>query len=160
MTSSNGNIFRVTGHLCGGFIWNIWYIDRWQPLIKLFGFFVGTYRPAIDQRFMWAHLWATKGKAAFYTVYTETERWSAWLPWPPPTGDPQSPWRLPVSVISIRLQCNSVNAGVCVYLHVHNLHDAVPAADINRDNDIMTSYNKYFFALKTVCSTFCSGEHH
>ena len=29
MTSSNGNIFRVTGHLCGELI-----DDRWIPLTK------------------------------------------------------------------------------------------------------------------------------
>ena len=41
MTSSNGNIFRVTGHLCGEFTGDRWnYIREWDDIYKAFAQYI------------------------------------------------------------------------------------------------------------------------
>ena len=78
MMSSNGNIFRVTGHLCGEFTGHRW-IPAQRPVAQSFDVFFDL---RLNERFSkqsWGWWFETLSRPLWRRVSVKMEKWGFWL---------------------------------------------------------------------------------
>ena len=63
MTSSNGNIFRVTGILCGEFTGRRWIPAR-RPVTRSFEVFIDLRLNELSKESLWRHIYGTMKREA------------------------------------------------------------------------------------------------